>query len=133
MRYLAFAAALAGPLPAQPGRVPDSPALLTRATTYSITVSTPRFGVVIADLNNDGKLDYALGAGYGIDVALGNGDGTFQPFKSFRPTGDGCIRTAALSSAAADFDGDGNIDLVMYLGNGVSCCRAKETVLSGRR
>jgi hypothetical protein len=32
--------------------------------------------VVIADLNNDGKLDFAIGGGLGIAVALGNGDGT---------------------------------------------------------
>lgn len=76
-------------------------------------------GLVVADFNNDGKRDFAIGAGYGINVALGNGDGTFQPFQSFIPTVSGVNPTAALSSAAADFDGDGNIDLVMHEGNGI--------------
>ncbi len=76
--------------------------------------------VVIADLNNDGKLDFAIGGGLGIAVALGNGDGTFQPPSTFVPAGGGVNGSWTLSPAAADFDGDGNIDLVLSDTNGHS-------------
>ena len=37
-------------------------------------------GLTAVDLNNDGKIDLAVSAGNGgVDVLLGNGDGTFQP------------------------------------------------------
>ncbi|MBA3914170.1 MAG: VCBS repeat-containing protein [Acidobacteriales bacterium] len=34
-------------------------------------------GVVVADFNLDGKLDFAVAGGSGLSVFLGNGDGTF--------------------------------------------------------
>jgi len=84
---------------------------------------------VEGDFNGDGKPDLAINAGaicngscqgtYNISLLLGNGDGTFQA-----PTpvisGNGAI-------AAADVNGDGDLDLVVqssstvaqiYLGNG---------------
>jgi hypothetical protein len=69
--------------------------------------------VVIADLNNDGKMDFAVGAGFGIAIALGNGDGTFQPITIVVPSGAGINGAWTLSAVAADFDGDGNVDLVL--------------------
>jgi len=101
------------PLPAQPT------ALFSRtdyALDYGISAST---GLVIADFNNDGHLDFAIGAGYGIDVALGNGDGTFQRFASFIPAGAGVNGSTTMASVVADFDGDGNQDLVLYSTAGV--------------
>jgi hypothetical protein len=73
--------------------------------------------VVVADLNHDGKLDLlvsnlcattqgscSVGA---IGVLLGNGDGTFQPAASYSSVGFG-----AISLAVADFNRDGNLDVV---------------------
>jgi len=112
---LAFTAGLAQPALAQPGP-------LFFRTDYSLDYSLSQAtGLVIADLNNDGKLDFVVGAGYGINVAPGNGDGTFQPFTSFIPTGGGVgSAEATLASAAADFDGDGNPDLVLYGGSAIA-------------
>ena len=117
---LAFATALAGPVLAQ-----TDPLFYRADYMLDYGVDAGVSGLVIADFNNDGKVDYAIGAGYGIDVALGNGDGTFQPFKNFIPAGGGIFLDSELSSAAADFDGDGNIDLIMFLGNGVTLLPGK--------
>ena len=60
----------------------------------------------IGDFNGDGKLDVAVPEGPQMDVFLGNGDGTFQPFVPYTTT---CGGTAA----AADLNGDGKLDLVL--------------------
>jgi FG-GAP-like repeat/Abnormal spindle-like microcephaly-assoc'd, ASPM-SPD-2-Hydin len=65
--------------------------------------------VLVGDYNGDGKLDMAV-AGYdaGIEIYLGNGDGTFQA-----PTAvQGCQVNTAQSMAQGDFNGDGILDLV---------------------
>lgn len=69
----------------------------------------------MADFNNDGKLDAAVGGGAGLALFFGNGDGTFQG-------ADYVLTTNSLIGPAADFNRDGNVDLIIngtvYLGNG---------------
>jgi Big-like domain-containing protein/VCBS repeat protein/FG-GAP repeat protein len=76
------------------------------------------YGVAVADLNGDGKLDLlvanaAVGretGGYdnALGVLLGNGDGTFQLATSYATGG-----TGAYSAVVADVNGDGKADVLM--------------------
>ncbi len=102
--------------------------------------------LAVEDLNGDGIPDlvaadsgYYGGAGTGI-VLLGNGDGTFQPEKTF-PVGSG-----ADAVAVADLDGDGIPDIItanrgryrnpgdtvsVLLGNGDGTFRPQQTFQVG--
>jgi hypothetical protein len=83
------------------------------------TVGAQANFVIVADFNNDGKLDLAVTNSCGgdpycrsgqgsVSILLGNGDGTFQPQMDFAVKGYN-----AGSVAAGDFNGDGNLDLAV--------------------
>lgn len=85
---------------------------------YPVDGPVPAFAV--ADVNNDGNLDVVAIVSCGactpvgeVEVFLGKGDGTLQaPILSVdEQAGD------AFSIAAADFDGDGNVDLAATFDN----------------
>jgi hypothetical protein len=72
------------------------------------------FGVVVGDFNGDKKLDIAAGypaleeGNAQLVVALGNGDGTFQP-----ATASSLENPSFYTLKSADFNGDGNLDLLI--------------------
>jgi len=85
----------------------------TFQTSKSISVgSVNPQAVAVADLNRDGKLDVVTGNGtslgpiFGNSILLGNGDGTFQPFKQANNGG------SSTTATVADLNGDGILDLV---------------------
>lgn len=81
-----------------------------------VAVSTPPNPrqVVVADFNGDGLDDLAASQGWNnfVDVAISNGDGTFQPTVAYPSSGG-----TGGSLTAADLDGDGDIDLAIGTGN----------------
>jgi hypothetical protein len=86
------------------------------------TVGPGPNSVVAGDFNGDGRLDLAVGyvdAGddgesgpSGVDVLLGNGDGSFQASSSY------LVGLGPSSITTGDFNGDGRIDLAAALGAG---------------
>jgi FG-GAP-like repeat len=72
----------------------------------NVCCATGALSVVVADFNNDGKLDIAESNSNGLTIWLGNGDGTFSlassPSVGNNPDG----------LAAGDLNGDGKVDLV---------------------
>ncbi len=64
------------------------------------------FSAITADFNNDGNLDLGICDEFAIGVMYGNGDGTFQKIVVFDENS-----YVVEQIAAADFDGDGILDL----------------------
>lgn len=78
------------------------------------TVFSPSVGVAVGDFNKDGKLDFAATLplnSAGVNIYLGNGDGTFTLSSTI--SGNAWGSSTAGSVAVADFDGDGNQDLLV--------------------
>lgn len=106
--------------------------------TFQTAVNYPSgdfgaYSVAIGDFNKDGKADLAvsnLGACFffpcgssSLGLLLGNGDGTFQAASILSSGPVGPAASDVRSIAAADLDGDGNLDLALstrtvLLGNG---------------
>lgn len=74
--------------------------------------------MTMGDFDNDGNLDLAVCTGNGIGsgtvyLLFGNGDGTFQqPTTSFPANGSAAV------IASGDFNGDGNLDLIIGYDSG---------------
>ena len=70
----------------------------------TIDVGPNATGLSVADVNGDGKPDLLVGNTYGdVLVLLGNGDGTFQPYRTV---------DQQITLAVADLRGDGQKDVI---------------------
>jgi len=73
--------------------------------------------LVAGDFNNDGNLDAAVLLGGPIEVYLGNGHGRYNGYK--QTNYNFLDRESIVAAAAADFNGDGKLDLALGTANNI--------------
>jgi hypothetical protein len=87
--------------------------ILTPDTSKDVTFANTPYAVTLADLNADNKLDVITHSGGGSSDSLkwwfGNGDGTFQSLRESNFMVGGNVEAIR----AADFNGDGKLDLAL--------------------
>jgi hypothetical protein len=84
---------------------------------YALPGAAAQHGV-LDDLNGDGILDLLVSSEsptFSFSVFIGNGDGTFQPPRTFAPAG--AVLNAAEAFLTADVNGDGARDIVTAQGH----------------
>ncbi|MGA2589798.1 MAG: FG-GAP-like repeat-containing protein [Bryobacteraceae bacterium] len=91
--------------------------------SYSAGVNFAINYLVTGDFNKDGKQDLLVGtfAGTVLAVLPGKGDGTFGPAiltqLSLNMLMGNILEGGTVQGAVADFNGDGNLDIAMFLGS----------------
>jgi hypothetical protein len=112
------------------GLKPASMEILLNSRTGAFPTSTPFFlstipeGAAAADLNGDGTLDLIFSASLSVGIALGNGDGSFQPPTYFPLPSDsysitiGDFNRDGIPDIAANISGYGGVSLLLGRGDG---------------